>query len=222
MLLPATIVPVLSSITMTSGIFVCIFKFSIFARNSGMLKFAGFFNFTVLGSNATADFVLKYWFILFWIATAKSKSLLLSDKVAYCWWYKSHATALSTVAPFITLTVVVKCFCFLPPFKLKPPILIGPWAKAYIFPFTPLSGVISKTPPCKDLASPIEETVMSILSPSLAKGGKVAVTITAATFLDLMSFGSSFTFTFLSKFDNVWFVNFEEESPLPSSPTTNP
>ena len=53
----------------------------------------------------------------------------------------------------------------------------------------PRSGVISRLPPRRLLALPIEATVMSIVWPGFENGGRSARTVTAATF-----FSCGFTF----------------------------
>ena len=50
-------------------------------------------------------------------------------------------------------------------------------------PSAPRNGVITSDPPASEDASPSEETVTSMREPERTKGGRLAVTITAATFL---------------------------------------
>ncbi len=76
-------------------------------------------------------------------------------------------------------------------------------------------------PPSRDFASPMDDTVTSILSPTLANGGSCAVTSTAALFCDRSSSLSmpSPRSTFFSdeSASGDFFV-----SPVPWSPTTSP
>jgi hypothetical protein len=84
---------------------------------------------------------------------------------------------------------------------------------------------MSRTPPRKLSAFPRDATVTSMVCPCFAKGGSVAVTMTAATFLDrIWTFGGRLVPSCLSMFDRLWAVNFAPLvlSPVPSSPTTKP
>ena len=65
------------------------------------------------------------------------------------------------------------------------------------------------------------DTVTSTRVPGLGKGGSIAVTITAATFLDLMSLGFTTRPIRWSIFTMVCWVA-SPWSPLPSMPTTSP
>ena len=72
------------------------------------------------------------------------------------------------------------------------------------------------------MAFPIDETVIPIFCPTFVKGSKSAVTITAAEFFPLRLPAS----TFIPNCDIVdcilWRVKANDESPVPSSPTTIP
>ena len=52
---------------------------------------------------------------------------------------------------------------------------------------TPVSEVMTSVPPRSDVASPSELTLTSMREPGLAKGGRLAVTMTAAIFFDRLS-----------------------------------
>ena len=100
-----------------------------------------------------------------------------------------------------------------------------PWASVYTCPSAPLSGVITSVPPRRLLALPIDDTVTSIACPGRAKGGSVAVTMTAATFLSwrFVPAGSvtpmlPSMLMMLCTVNGVWVV----WSPDPSRPTTMP
>ena len=72
-------------------------------------------------------------------------------------------------------------------------------------------------------ASPIEETVTSILTPGVANAGRVAVTITAATFLTRKAVGGTLTPIFCSRLDRLCVENTVcWRSPVPLRPTTMP
>ena len=82
-----------------------------------------------------------------------------------------------------------------------------------------------RLPPRRLLALPIDDTVMSMVAPVLAKGGRVACTITAATFFNWgLTFAGTVTpicvsiLRILCTVNGVWDV----WSPVPSSPTTSP
>jgi hypothetical protein len=79
-------------------------------------------------------------------------------------------------------------------------------------------------PPRSDVASPIELTFTSMRLPGLAKGGRLAVTITAATFFafDWLPWVEMPRFCSMARID--WSVKGEERrlSPLPCRPTTRP
>ena len=72
-----------------------------------------------------------------------------------------------------------------PPPAKNPPTESGPCAAAQTRPLAACKGVWSSVPPCKDLASPRLLTVTSMALPLWTKGGRVAVTMTAATFFNL-------------------------------------
>ena len=65
----------------------------------------------------------------------------------------------------------------------KPPTTRLPCAMAYTWPSAPRSGVMIKLPPRSEPALPMDDTVMSMVWPGLANGGRSACTVTAATFL---------------------------------------
>jgi hypothetical protein len=72
---------------------------------------------------------------------------------------------------------------------------------------------------------PIEDTVTSMVWPGLAKAGRSAVTVTAATFLSCgFALGGMVTPKRASMFLMLWMVNgaWLVWSPVPSSPTTRP
>jgi len=74
---------------------------------------------------------------------------------------------------------------FAPPAEAPaPPTSTLPCAIAYTWPSAPFNGVNSRVPPRKLLALPMEDTVTSIGCPGRAKAGKLAVTMTAATFFN--------------------------------------
>ena len=54
---------------------------------------------------------------------------------------------------------------------------------AYTLPSIPIKGVCKRTPPCRLEAEPILEMVTLIALPAFAEAGKLAVTMTEATFL---------------------------------------
>ena len=96
---------------------------------------------------------------------------------------------------------------------------------AYTRPSAPLSGVSRRVPPRRDFALPMDDTVTSSDCPGWAKGGSIAVTITAATFFNCRLVpGGRLTpnccsmDVMLCTVNGVWVV----WSPLPSSPTTSP
>ena len=107
----------------------------------------------------------------------------------------------------------------------KPPTTRLPCAIAYTWPSTPRSGVISRLPPRRLRALPMDDTVTSIACPGLANGGNCACTATAATFfncgftpggIDTPSSSSiAFRLCTVNGACEVW-------SPEPSSPTTRP
>jgi len=73
------------------------------------------------------------------------------------------------------------------------------------------------------LASPTEETMTSSLDPALAKGGRTAVTITAAMLLDLRSLSRMARPCRASMLERVSFVKpFLMLSPVFMRPTTRP
>jgi len=84
---------------------------------------------------------------------------------------------------------------------------------------------MSRVPPRRLFALPIEETVMSMVWPGWAKAGSEVVTITAATFFSCSwPVGGRFTPFCCSMamidctVNGVWLV----WSPVPSRPTTRP
>src|SRR3989338_3302036 len=78
-------------------------------------------------------------------------------------------------------------------------------------------------PLCSEVASPAEETVTSSFWPDLTKGGSVAVTMTAATFLDLKSTDVGTTPILDIRFVIACWVKLERLlSPELLSPTTSP
>ncbi len=80
-------------------------------------------------------------------------------------------------------------------------------------------------PPFRDLALPMEEAVTSICCPARAKGGRLAVTITAATFFNCRLWpGGRFTPMLESMLMMLWTVKgvWVVWSPEPSRPTTIP
>jgi len=85
------------------------------------------------------------------------------------------------------------------------------------------NGVIKRVPPRNDSQSPMEETVTSRWLPWWAKGGRSAVTITAAMFSTFRDAASTFTPRRSSMAVSDWRgeVDFTP-SPVPSSPTTRP
>lgn len=78
-------------------------------------------------------------------------------------------------------------------------------------------------PPARLRASPIEDTVTSIRSPTLAEGGSTAVTITTAT-LRLLSWSSvTLVPRRLSTLRSAWRVTaLRRVSPDPARPVTKP
>ena len=69
----------------------------------------------------------------------------------------------------------------------SPPMESAPDANAYTSPVPAFRGVTNSVPPANEEASPIDEIVTSMSWPILPNGGSLAVTITAATFLELSS-----------------------------------
>ena len=84
---------------------------------------------------------------------------------------------------------------------------------------------MSKLPPRRLCALPIDDTVMSSVWPGFANGGSVACTVTAAT---LRSCGLTLSGTSMPSCANMfliaWIVNgvWLVWSPVPSRPTTRP
>ena len=87
-----------------------------------------------------------------------------------------------------------------------------------------MSGVITSVPPMSEVASPIAETVTSIWLPARAKGGRSAVTSTAATLRALSCSPATLTPSRSSRLTIASSVKGElrKESPVLLSPTTSP
>ncbi len=104
------------------------------------------------------------------------------------------------------------------------PVATVPCATEYTSPSAPSIGVTSKVPPSRLLASPSAETVTSICPPCRAKGGSVAVTITAATFLVRRLLSRALTPSRSSMPMRLSRVKIAllRVSPVPLSPTTSP
>ena len=84
---------------------------------------------------------------------------------------------------------------------------------------------MSKLPPRRLVALPMEDTVMSMVWPGLENGGRSACTVTAATFFSCgLVFGGMVTPNCASMFLMLWIVNgaWLVWSPVPSRPTTRP
>ena len=82
---------------------------------------------------------------------------------------------------------------------------------------------MSRVPPARDEASPVELTVTSMRCPGREKAGRSAVTITEATFFTSTEEGAMFTPCRASRLARVWEVNLAwVVSPVPLSPTTRP
>lgn len=82
-----------------------------------------------------------------------------------------------------------------------------------------------RLPPRRLLALPIEDTVMSMVEPGLAKGGRSACTITAATFFNCgLTVAGTVTPICVSMLRMLCTVKgvCEVWSPVPSRPTTRP
>src|SRR5262249_5159307 len=90
------------------------------------------------------------------------------------------------------------------------------------------SGVIQRTPPRSEVASPSDETCTSNRPPDRRYGEASAVTSTAATFREINASGGTTTLNRLSRFTIERTVGVSPanppklRSPVPSSPTTNP
>ena len=117
--------------------------------------------------------------------------------------------------PFGIRPVVCGDFVFIPPTEIEPE------AIAYILPSPALSGVTTKFPPASDFASPIDDTLMSILLPVFENSGRLAVTRTTATFFESISF-VRFKPSLLNIFLNVAFAISDLLSPVPFKPVTTP
>ncbi len=84
---------------------------------------------------------------------------------------------------------------------------------------------MSRVPPRRLLALPIEETVTSISCPGLVKAGSVAVSVTAAMFFSCRLVpGGNWMFSCVSMDRSACPVKGVEVvwSPVPSRPTTRP
>ena len=91
-------------------------------------------------------------------------------------------------------------------------------------PSAPRNGVITSDPPASEDASPSEETVTSMREPERTKGGRLAVTITAATFLARVapvSVAMPRLFS-MERIDCSVKGALRMLSPVPWSPTTSP
>ena len=87
----------------------------------------------------------------------------------------------------------------------------------------PLRDVIKRVPPWREVASPREETKMSILVPGFTKGGRSAVTMTAATFLTFKAVGATVMSILLRRLERLCLVKpVWSLSPVPFKPTTRP
>ncbi len=110
------------------------------------------------------------------------------------------------------------------PTAAVPETATSPCATACTLPSAPDIGVSTSVPPISDVASPIEETVMSMRWPRFMNGGRSAVTMTAAT-LRLRSASLRTLIPSRSSIDCiVCSVNgaLRKVSPVPSSPKTRP
>jgi hypothetical protein len=156
------------------------------------------------------------------------KSGVLRFKVTYGPLSKLFGTACSTVAPFGIRPLLGMFTVMLEPSlpsTPKPLIRMLPCAIAYTWPLAPRKGVMTRLPPRRLFALPIEDTVTSMVWPGLAKGGRLACTVTAATFCSIgLVLGGTVTPNFASMFSMLWIVNgvWVVWSPVPSSPTTRP
>jgi len=73
------------------------------------------------------------------------------------------------------------------------------------------------------LASPMEDTVTSTLLPIRAKGGRLQVTMTAATLFTFVVLGSTLIPMVSSMLARDWFVKIVFDlSPVPERPVTSP
>ena len=106
------------------------------------------------------------------------------------------------------------------------PVASGPCATPYTSPSAPSMGVTSSVPPERSLASPRAETVTSNALPLREKGGRLAVTMTAATFFvcSLAAWSRVFTPSRSSMpiSDSRVKIALSSLSPVPFSPTTSP
>ena len=106
------------------------------------------------------------------------------------------------------------------------PVASAPCATPYTSPSAPNSGVTRSVPPIRSFASPRADTPTSIRLPPRAKAGRLAVTITAATFLvcSLLSWSRVFTpsRSSIPISDCRVKTALSNLSPVPFSPTTRP
>ena len=158
---------------------------------------------------------------------AVAKSVAFSSRRIVLLAPSTEGTVRSTVAPpemrptlkwLMTTELPAAC-------APTPPTSTLPCAMPYTWPSAPFSGVISKVPPRRLFALPIDDTVTSSSWPGWANAGKAVVTITAATFFNckLVPCGKlmpcccsiAATLWMVKGVCVVW-------SPLPSRPTTRP
>src|SRR5579884_3191671 len=157
------------------------------------------------------------------------RAAVMKSACRSCKWIRSPGSrdgaARSIIAPFGTRPAVgwFTVWELLPPFATKPPVTTEPCAAAYTCPSAPFSGVSISMPPCRLLASPIADTVMSTRVPGCPNGGRSAVTSTAAVLRTRIAVGSTVTPMRASRLARLCAENTVcRLSPVPFNPTTSP
>ena len=225
---PMTIVPDLWSMTTRAAVSGSIVMFSIWPTSRAGLILPRTVESieTVPESTRFAKPRPSFRLIAASIRAAVVKSGFRNAKRIFVICEKSKGTSRSTRAPEGMVAVVGTPWTTEAdiPDASAPPARTAPWATAYISPSAAFKGVITNVPPSRLFASPIAATPTSICEPARAKGGSVAVTITAATFFGRNDSSATLTPSRSSRPAMISSVKgeFLRLSPEPLRPTTNP